>query len=262
MPTLSIACNHCGAPLTVAEDTRFVTCGYCKLQLEVKREGGGARWHGRGCWRPCRGARGRRSRNGFQSSATEDGDPVPPTRQKYKSCQRWNEPGDAHELTFSCFRGLRLLSSDRTRTWFVESIARARVRHAFDLWDYVIMPEHIHLLIHPRRPKYEISAVLHAIKWPVAIRSKRHVERYAPHWLPRLTDVQPNGRTAVRFWERGGGYDRNVRHDQALWSMIEYIHANPVWRGLVRDAVEWCWSSAQWYEGQRDVPLPMDDTLW
>jgi len=186
---------------------------------------------------------------------------VPSTHEKYKTCKRWNEPGHAHELTFSCFRRLPLLSRDRTRTWFVEAVDRARVRHEFDLWAYVIMPEHVHLLIHPRRGQYDISAVLKAIKWPVAIQSKRYLERRAPQWLSPLTDVQPNGRAVVRFWQRGGGYDRNVRDDRALGAMIEYIHANPVRRGLVRQPGEWRWSSAAWYEGRRDVPLPIDDTI-
>lgn len=37
METLSVRCNHCGAPLTVGTDTRFVTCQFCHCQLEVKR---------------------------------------------------------------------------------------------------------------------------------------------------------------------------------------------------------------------------------
>ncbi len=37
METLSVRCNHCGAPLQVAENTRFVTCQFCQSSLEVKR---------------------------------------------------------------------------------------------------------------------------------------------------------------------------------------------------------------------------------
>ena len=37
METLSVRCNHCGAPLQVSEGTRFVTCQFCKSSLEVKR---------------------------------------------------------------------------------------------------------------------------------------------------------------------------------------------------------------------------------
>lgn len=37
MTTESVRCNHCGAPLEVADSTRFVTCSFCDCQLEVKR---------------------------------------------------------------------------------------------------------------------------------------------------------------------------------------------------------------------------------
>lgn len=37
METLSVRCNHCGAPLQVAGNTRFVTCQFCHSNLEVKR---------------------------------------------------------------------------------------------------------------------------------------------------------------------------------------------------------------------------------
>ncbi|MBE7497832.1 MAG: hypothetical protein HS117_23045 [Verrucomicrobiaceae bacterium] len=37
METLSVRCNHCGAPLQVAEGTRYVTCQFCQSHLEVRR---------------------------------------------------------------------------------------------------------------------------------------------------------------------------------------------------------------------------------
>lgn len=37
METLSVRCNHCGAPLEVGDKTRFVTCQFCNSGLEVKR---------------------------------------------------------------------------------------------------------------------------------------------------------------------------------------------------------------------------------
>ncbi|MBL8880947.1 MAG: transposase [Phycisphaerales bacterium] len=181
--------------------------------------------------------------------------------QKYKTCKRWNEPGDAHFLTFSCFHGYQLLSRDRTRQWLVEAIDRARRRHAWDVWAYVIMPEHVHLIVRPQNAIYDISVLLKAIKWPVSIRARKYLERTSREWMKRLTDVQPNGEFSFRFWQRGGGFDRNIRQERSLGAMIEYIHANPVRRELVREPCEWAWSSARWYDGERDVPLQMDDTL-
>lgn len=181
--------------------------------------------------------------------------------QKYKTCKRDNTPGHAHELTFTCFQRLPLLSKDRTRKWLIESISRARDRHEFDVWAYVIMPEHVHLLIHPRTDEYSISRILHAIKWPVSRWALEHLRQANSRWIERLTDRQPSGRTDVRFWQRGGGYDRNVERKSTLWPVIDYIHNNPVRRGLVDDPIAWAWSSAAWYDGRRDVPLAVDETL-
>ena len=41
---------------------------------------------------------------------------------------------------------------------------------------------------------------------------------------------QPNGEVHYRFWQRGGGYDRNITDPATLRVMIEYIHNNPVRR--------------------------------
>jgi putative transposase len=64
-----------------------------------------------------------------------------------------------------------------------------------------------------------------------------------------------------RFWQPGGGYDRNITSTEALRAMIDYIHANPVRRGLVARPEDWEWSSARWYAGLRPVKLEMDDSV-
>jgi putative transposase len=61
-----------------------------------------------------------------------------------------------------------------------------------------------------------------------------------------------------RFWQPGGGYDRNITSAEALRAMIDSLHANPVRRGLVARAEDWEWSSARWYAGLRPVKLEMD----
>jgi len=110
-----------------------------------------------------------------------------------KQCVRYNEPGHAHELTFSCYQQLPLLSRDRTRAWLAEAIQLARVRLQFDLCAYVFMPEHVHLLIHPRQPDYRISTILWAIKRPVARRAILFLSQNSPEWLARLTGHGPPG---------------------------------------------------------------------
>ena len=63
-----------------------------------------------------------------------------------KRCRSYNTPGEAHELTFSCFRRLPLLCKDRSRQWFVEALDEA-VGGIFLVWAYLIMPEHVHVIV-------------------------------------------------------------------------------------------------------------------
>jgi putative transposase len=81
-----------------------------------------------------------------------------------KSCKRYNIPGHAHELTFSCYKNQKFLLSDRTCQWLIDSIEKAREKHNFSLWAFVFMPDHVHLLIKPMDEDYNISNILKDIK--------------------------------------------------------------------------------------------------
>src|SRR3954468_24189178 len=104
----------------------------------------------------------------------------PPHR---RSC---NEAGHSHELTFTCYRRYRCLSAERTCRWLSESISAARKSHEFALWAFVFMPEHVHLIVWPRRPVYDMAAILQAIKEPVGRLAVGYLEEHAPEWLPRI----------------------------------------------------------------------------
>ncbi len=175
-----------------------------------------------------------------------------------KMCRRDNSPGHAHSLTFSCFRGLRLLSKNRTCQWMVQAMEQARAKHHVDLWAYVIMPEHVHLLLCPSSPDYSIGVILTTLKQPVSKRAAAFVRSEHPEWLTRMTDVRPDGNKVIRFWQRGGGYDRNLWSPKHVWEAIDYIHANPVRRGLCDLPTDWPWSSAREYAGEEDVHVNMD----
>jgi REP-associated tyrosine transposase len=73
-----------------------------------------------------------------------------------------------------------------------------------------------------------------------------------------MEDRQPNGKVHHRFWQRGGGYDRNVTEAAAVHQQIDYIHNNPVRRGLCGKPDEWLWSSAGDHAGIRTGPLAID----
>ena len=150
-----------------------------------------------------------------------------------KRCHRFNLPRHCHSLTFSCFRRQPFLSRDRARQWLAAAIESARTTHAFLVYAWVFILEHAHLLLQPERDVYGISAILAGIKLPVTIRAHSWVLANAPTFLCHMLDQQPNGKRTVRFWQRGGGYDRNIFTADELWEKIHYIHQNPVRRGLV-----------------------------
>jgi REP element-mobilizing transposase RayT len=89
--------------------------------------------------------------------------------------------------------------------------------------------------------------MLSTVKQPVTRRTIRWVRKNAPDFLPRMIDRQPNGEESLRFWQRNGGYDRNLWTPKHIWETIDYIHANPVEAGLVKRPEEWRWSSASEY---------------
>jgi len=177
-----------------------------------------------------------------------------------KRRRRYNEAGQPRELTFSCYHRLPFFSRERTCEWFRQALEDARAKFGFQVWAYVLMPDHVHLLVNPGDAVAEMSRFLQAVKGPVARQAIAYLKTHAPQWLPRLT-VHEGQRVRHRFWQPGGGYDRNITSAEALRAMIEYIHANPVRRGLVARAEDWEWSSARWFAGIRPARIEMDDPV-
>jgi putative transposase len=161
-----------------------------------------------------------------------------------KARRRFNDPGHAHFLTFSCYRRMRLLSKERPCVWFAEAWTLAAEKHEVDLWACVLMPDHVHLLVYPRRDEYSISALLKTLKPSVTTRALFWLRTNRPEFLDRLSDRQPNGEISYRFWQRGGGHDLNLWDAARIWNHIDYVHDNPVRRGLCALTTDWRWSSA------------------
>ena len=86
----------------------------------------------------------------------------------------------------------------------------------------------------------------------MALTAVRYLSVHAPAWLTQIT-VRRGRRQERRFWQAGGGFDRNIFEPQTLFARIDYVHANPVRRGLVDRAEDWKWSSAGWREGKNTL---------
>jgi putative transposase len=137
--------------------------------------------------------------------------------------ERWQGDGDLHFVTFSCFHRLAYLESAAVRDLFEDALQKAHSRYRFEVVGYVVMPEHVHLLV--SEPARESLAVaLQGLKLSVARRA-----RMRPFWLPRY-------------------YDFNVRTDAKRVEKLNYIHWNPMKRGLVDRPEDWRWSSYRYYQ--------------
>lgn len=179
--------------------------------------------------------------------------PQPPRRHRRND----NDAGHAHELTFSCYQRYTFLAKDRVCELLIDAIQHARQALDFDLWAWVFMPDHVHLIIRPRNPSYDIATIRRLIKEPVARNALRWLSEHDPDWLPKLTRLR-GSRTERLLWQSGGGYDRNIIEPHTLLQMINYLHENPVRKGFVVRARDWRWSSAAWYVDQSETPLMPD----
>jgi REP-associated tyrosine transposase len=133
--------------------------------------------------------------------------------------------GDLHFITFSCYRRLPLLKSTCARDMFVRELGRVCDELGFLLIGYVIMPEHVHLLV-DEPDAGTPSTVLHKLKFRVSKKMR---------W-PSAT-----GETLRAFWQ-ARFYDFTVYSNYKTNEKLNYMHTNPVGRGLVSQPGEWPWS--------------------
>ncbi len=145
----------------------------------------------------------------------------------------YDEDWQAHCLTFSCYNRRPFFLGRKSPQWFLEVVDEARSHVPFDLWAFVIMPEHIHLVLLPAA-QVRIRDILWYIKRPMTDRVVKWVRVNCPSFLKEMADVQPNGKAQYRFWQRGGGYDRNLRSVKDIYEKINYVHDNPVRRNWFR----------------------------
>jgi putative transposase len=143
--------------------------------------------------------------------------------------KRYYGAGDFHFITFSCYQREPFLKTPEARNLFLEMFEEDRRNLGLSIHGYVVMPEHVHLLM-PEPDAETISSFLKVAKQRFARRA--HKERIIPKDQP----VWQN-----RF------YDFNVFTEKKRIEKLKYIHRNPVQRGLLEKPEEWQWSSFRFY---------------
>ena len=150
-----------------------------------------------------------------------------------------------HFITCSCYRRMPLLGTERARHLFLKILSEVRERHDFALIGYVVMPEHIHLLI--SEPNVgNPSTVMQVLKQRVS-RAMHRRRRRTRTEQKSLWDESPV-RKNQPFWQRRF-YDFNVWSAKKRKEKMNYMHFNPVKRGLVTHPQDWLWSSYGFYTG-------------
>ena len=136
--------------------------------------------------------------------------------------KRYQFAGDLHFITFSCDQRRPYLALPSARCLFEQALERTRIRYELFVIGYVVMPEHVHLLL--SEPKSApLSKAIHSLKSSVA---KLSIQR--PFWLPRY-------------------YDFNVFTERKRVEKLRYMHRNPVKRDLAEQPENWQWSSFRHY---------------
>jgi len=178
-----------------------------------------------------------------------------------KLVKHFNVPGHAHLLTFSCYQRRPLFDDDERRILFSEGLNRTLEKQNFQLVAFVFMPEHLHLLVWPREENYAIDALLFALKRPFSFRIKKLLEATNNPLLKELTIRDRTNHTSFRFWQEGPGFDNNIHTTEKCILAAEYIHNNPVRRGMSAGPGEYRWSSWKYFhrpeEYARDTALPV-----
>ena len=145
-----------------------------------------------------------------------------------------------HFITCSCYRRLPFLGTARSRDIFLAILEQTRERYRFVVVGYVVMPEHIHLLL--TEPEVgSPSTVMQVVK-----------QRTARALLPKRKRRNPRQRNLFgepkrrAFWQ-ARSYDFNVWTTKKRVEKLRYMHRNPVKRGLVGIPEGWPWSSYRFY---------------
>jgi putative transposase len=145
---------------------------------------------------------------------------------------------DLHFITFCCYHRRAHLGTASARNQAVHILGEVRNEHGFALIGYVLMPNHVHLLVN-ELPNFPPAYAVQIFKQRVS------------QCLAKSEDTQgPN-----QFWQRRY-YDFNVYTTTKLKEKLHYMHLNPVRAKLVPQPRDWPWSSwSHYYSGHSLLPM-------
>jgi putative transposase len=162
--------------------------------------------------------------------------------------KHFDHEGRARFITFCTNRRLPILTNDVFRQVVHEEIFAFCRESRTRLLSYVIMPEHVHVVIVPPE-QLQVGPAIGSLKRSIAKRIVASL-RTTDSELIRTLEVKRSGEVRVAFWLKRC-FDHNCRTEESVWRCVNYCHWNPVTRGLVAVPERWRWSSYSYY---LDVP--------
>jgi putative transposase len=134
------------------------------------------------------------------------------------------------------------LTNSEACSLVLRALENTRQRYALRVFGFVLMPEHVHLLLsEPERGT--LARALQSLKSASARMARgarpKEIGTRAPFWQTRY-------------------YDRSMRDSDEFCEKLRYIHRNPVKRGLCSSPEQWPWSSFRHYWNGADVGVEIE----
>ncbi len=155
-----------------------------------------------------------------------------------KRLKRLTGHGDLHFITFCCYQRRPLLGTVRARNLAVKILDEVRGRYGFALVGYVLVPDHVHLLI-SESGSIRPAKIIQVFKQRLSRRMRGRKRARKGQLALRFPETDGMLR---RFWQRRY-YDFNVYSRAKLQEKLHYMHANPVKGKLAQHPGDWPWSS-------------------
>jgi putative transposase len=178
-------------------------------------------------------------------------------RQEYSitmSPKQFDIEGHAHFVTFCTHKKLPVIN-DEINAIITNTLYEFIKNGNVILIGYVIMPEHLHLVLIPGSG-IETGRLIGNIK-RVSAKAIHELMKTKQHDLLREFYITRNRLPRFAFWQRRC-FDFTCRTEKDVWEKINYCHNNPVVRKLVGNPEDWKWSSCRWYMGLPDIALEMN----
>lgn len=160
----------------------------------------------------------------------------------------YDNENHAQFITFSCYKRRKLLDPDRAKQIVIGTLGAHLAVHSGLCIGFVIMPEDVHCLVWFGQPGH-LSPFMNHWKDQTSLKIKNLYRNEFPEYWSTIDDADP-------AWQ-ARYYPFNVFTEKKLIEKLDYMHLNPVRRGLVDRAVDWKWSSARWYLLRRPVGIPI-----